>query len=77
MFYPDKDKSYREVYRVLTAGGYYLFSIWDSHRHNPFGRITHEVVGSFFPDDPPQFMSVPLSYSFDPIKDFSDRRWLH
>ena len=69
MFYPDKNRSYREVYRVLSSGGHYLFSIWDSHRHNPFGRITHEVVGSFFPDDPPQFMSVPFSYSFEPIKD--------
>jgi ubiquinone/menaquinone biosynthesis C-methylase UbiE len=69
MFYPDKDKSYREIYRVLAADGHYLFSIWDSHRHNPFGRITHEVVGSFFPVDPPQFMSVPFSYQFDPIKD--------
>ena len=49
MFFPDKDKSYREVYRVLTHGGHYMFNIWDSHRHNPFGRIAHEVTGSFFP----------------------------
>jgi ubiquinone/menaquinone biosynthesis C-methylase UbiE len=68
MFYPDKDKSYREVYRVLAPGGRYLFSIWDSHRYNPFGRIVHEVVGSFFPVDPPQFMRVPFSYEFDAIK---------
>jgi hypothetical protein len=68
MFYPDKDKSYREVRRVLAAGGRYLFSVWDSHRYNPFGRITHEIVGNFFPVDPPQFMSVPFSYAFEPIK---------
>jgi ubiquinone/menaquinone biosynthesis C-methylase UbiE len=48
MFFPDKDKSYREVFRVLTPGGHYVFSIWDSHRHNPVGRIAHEVIGSFF-----------------------------
>ena len=29
MFFPDKDQSYREVYRVLTPGGRYLFSMWD------------------------------------------------
>lgn len=69
MFFPDKDKSYREVYRVLAPGGHYLFNIWDSHRHNPFGRIAHEVVGSFFSADPPQFQSVPFSYRFDPIKE--------
>ena len=33
MFFPDKDQSYREVYRVLTPGGRYLFNIWDSHRY--------------------------------------------
>lgn len=68
MFYPDKDKSYREVLRVLAAGGRYLFSIWDAHRYNPFGRITHEVVARFFPADPPQFMNVPFAYAFEPIK---------
>ena len=68
MFYPDKDRSYREVRRVLAPGGHYLFSIWDAHRYNPFGRIVHEVAARFFPVDPPQFMSVPFSYTFDPIK---------
>jgi ubiquinone/menaquinone biosynthesis C-methylase UbiE len=69
MFFPDKDKSYREVYRVLAPGGHYLFNIWDSHRHNPFGRIAHEVTGSFFSADPPQFQSVSFSYRFEPIKE--------
>jgi ubiquinone/menaquinone biosynthesis C-methylase UbiE len=62
MFFPDKDRSYREVHRVLAPGGRYLFNVWDAHRYNPFGRITHEVAGSFFPVDPPQFYKVPFSY---------------
>ena len=49
MFFPDKARSCAEVFRVLAPGGRYLFSVWDSHRHNPFGRIAHEVAGSFFP----------------------------
>lgn len=69
MFFPDKDKSYREAFRVLAPGGHYVFSIWDSHRHNPIGRIAHEVIGSFFPADPPQFQSVPFAYRFEPIKE--------
>ncbi len=69
MFYPDKDKSYREVHRVLTPGGHYLFNVWDAHRYNPFGRIAHETAGQFFPDDPPQFLSIPFNYAFDPIRD--------
>jgi ubiquinone/menaquinone biosynthesis C-methylase UbiE len=70
MFYPNKDKSYREVFRVLEPGGRYHFSVWDSHRYNPFGRIAHEMVGSFFPTDPPQFYTVPFScHQIDPIKE--------
>jgi SAM-dependent methyltransferase len=70
MFFPDKDKSYREVHRVLVPGGRYLFSVWDSHRYNPFGRIAHEISGRFFPSDPPQFYRVPFSYhQIDPIKE--------
>ena len=70
MFYPDKDKGFREAHRVLVPGGRYLFSVWDAHRHNPFGRITHAVIGSFFPTDPPQFYAVPFSYhAIDPVKE--------
>ena len=70
MFFPDKAKSCSEVFRVLTPGGRYVFSVWDSHRYNPFGRITHEVAGRFFPADPPQFYNVPFScHRIDPIKE--------
>lgn len=70
MFFPDKDKSYREVHRVLVPGGLYHFSVWDSHRYNPFGRITHEVVGRLFSTDAPQFYNVPFScHQIDPIKE--------
>jgi hypothetical protein len=70
MFYPDKDKSYRDAHRVLAQGGQYLFNVWDSMRFNPFARIAHEVIGGFFPADPPPFYTVPFSYyRIDPIKE--------
>ena len=70
MFFPQKETAFREAHRVLTQGGHYLFSVWDSHRHNPFGRIAHETAASFFPVDPPQFYNVPFSYyRIDPIKE--------
>jgi ubiquinone/menaquinone biosynthesis C-methylase UbiE len=70
MFYPDKDKAYREAHRVLMPGGHYLFSVWDAHRHNPYGRIVHEVTRGFFPVDPPVFFDLPFGYHFiDPIKE--------
>ncbi len=31
MFFPDKDRSYREIHRVLAPGGRYLFNVWDAH----------------------------------------------
>lgn len=63
MFFPDKQKAYREVLRVLRPGGTYLFNAWGNFAANPFAEITHEVAGGFFPDDPPQFYKVPFSYS--------------
>jgi SAM-dependent methyltransferase len=70
MFFPDKDKSYREIHRVLAPGGRYLFNVWDSHSYNKFGRIAHDVATGFFPADPPQFYKVPFSYhQIDPIKE--------
>lgn len=70
MFFPDKPKSYREAHRVLAPGGRYLFSTWDAHRHNPYARVAHRVVGNLFPTDPPQFYQVPFScHEIDPIKE--------
>ena len=70
MFFPDKDKGYREAHRVLVGGGRYLFSVWDSHRYNPIGRLITETLAGLFPHDPPQFYQVPFSYHrLDPIKD--------
>jgi SAM-dependent methyltransferase len=70
MFFPDKDQAYREARRVLAGGGRYVFSVWDSHRHNPIGRLITEILAGFFPTDPPQFFNVPYScHRIDPIKE--------
>lgn len=69
MFFPDKDKSYREAHRILARGGRYFFNVWGSLESNPFGRIAHETVSSFFDRDPPQFYMVPFGYhQIGPIK---------
>ncbi len=70
MFFPDKDKGYREAFRVLQPGGSYLFSVWDSARYNPYIQVTIDVVASFFEQDPPLFFKTPVSYPhIDPIKE--------
>jgi ubiquinone/menaquinone biosynthesis C-methylase UbiE len=69
MFFPDKDKSYREVYRVLSPGGRYVFNVWDAFEYNPFARIAHETIGRFLPSDVPGFYRVPFGYhQIDPVK---------
>jgi SAM-dependent methyltransferase len=69
MFFPDKDKSYREAHRVLRLGGHYIFNVWDSWEHNPSTRLAHETIAGFFPSDPPGFYKVPFGYyAIDPIK---------
>jgi len=72
MFFPEKEKSYREAYRVLAPGGRYVFSVWDvwDGDYQPVGRIADEVAAQFYPTDPPQFYRVTTSYNkIDPIKD--------
>jgi ubiquinone/menaquinone biosynthesis C-methylase UbiE len=70
MFFPDKEKSYREVNRVLVPRGHYFFNVWDSHHRNPFGRLAHEIISGFFRADPPQFYQVPFGYHLiDPVKE--------
>jgi SAM-dependent methyltransferase len=69
MFYPDKPKSYAEALRVLRPGGHYLLGVWDSHRYNAFGRISHGLVERIFPDDPPQFQRLPFGYTFEEAKE--------
>lgn len=69
MFFPDKDKAHREVHRVLAADGHYVFTVWDSLEHNPFGRIASDAMRKAFNADPPPFMDVPFGYAaIDPIK---------
>ena len=73
MFFPDKKKAYQEAYRVLAAGGRYLFSVWDSIDHNPLNRLVTDVAAGFCPADPPRIFQVPVAYHrIDPIRDLLD-----
>ncbi|MDA5094004.1 methyltransferase domain-containing protein [Aliiroseovarius sp. KMU-50] len=71
MFFPDKVASYREAARVLRPDGCYIFNSWGALDDNPFARMGHEVLGSFFPDDPPGFYMVPFHYH-DPQEVIAD-----
>lgn len=62
MFFPQKEKSYGEVRRVLRPDGHYIFSVWGSWKQNPFAQLAHKVVADLFPNNPPGFYKVPHGY---------------
>ena len=73
MFFPDRNLAFREAHRTLARGGRYLFSVWDSLRHNRIGHLVTEIVAGFFPGDPPRFFEAPFNcHRVDPIRDGLD-----
>lgn len=63
MFLPDKRAGYREAWRVLRAGGRYVFNVWDRVEANEVTEIASDVLVRLFPHDPPGFMRrTPFGY---------------
>ena len=59
MFFPDRQKGFEQAARVLRPGGRYLFNVWDSLDHNRLIQAVHEAVAGLYPDDPPDFLTLP------------------
>lgn len=57
MFFPDKPRAFAEAFRVLKAGGRYLFSVWDRIEANEFADVVVKAVAALFPQDPPMFLA--------------------
>lgn len=63
MFVPDKPLAFREARRVLRSGGVLAFNVWGTLEENPFARIAHTTIASFFTSSPPTFYQIPFGYN--------------
>ncbi len=63
MFFGDRPKAFGEVRRVLTAGGAFLFNVWDRIEANEVADVVSSRLAAMFPADPPRFLArTPYGY---------------
>ena len=63
MFFPDRQRGYREAKRVLKPGGRFMFNVWDRIEENVFANDVTDALAEVFPRDQPRFLArTPHGY---------------
>jgi ubiquinone/menaquinone biosynthesis C-methylase UbiE len=60
MFVPDKDKSYREVLRVLRRGGLFVMATWGKLEDNQASYVFRKTVNEYL-ETQPEMYNLPFS----------------
>jgi SAM-dependent methyltransferase len=64
MFFPDRVGAYRGVRRLLTPGGSFWFTTWDTLETHTFEAEIIDLLRDVLPEDPPDFFArVPHGYA--------------
>ena len=71
MFFPDKPAAFSETHRVLRAGGFFIFNVWDQIRENEFADTINSTLEVVFPDDPPRFLAR-TPHGYHNLRDIQD-----
>jgi len=73
MFFPDKQKAFKEAYRVLDEKGKFVFSTWGSLEENRRAGLIKDILEEIFNEEAPDFLQKgPYSfYDGDTIKSYS------
>lgn len=62
MFFPDKVRAAREMFRVLLPGGRLAMLVWNSIEQNEFAQVAKDAIARFFEDGPPKGFDVPWGF---------------
>jgi len=61
MFVPNKEKAFREAFRVLKAGDMFIFSTWDNLESNQVSFVYRNIAKKYLPDPLPDSYNLPFS----------------
>jgi len=61
MFFSNREKAIKEMWRVLKKDGAFIFVVWDKLFYNPVAAAGREILKDFFDGQPPKALGMAFS----------------